>query len=101
MPDTAIDFSQLESVEPGDKLVVVFQARATDDLVYVSAMCSAGVLELPPGDRALVDAIRMTADWEHDENRNMTFTAGPNWSREFFEGRMRRALESLEVRPRN
>ncbi len=98
-PTTAVDFTQLDNVQPGDKVTIRFKPEATDDVVYVLAMRRASVLELKPGDVMLLEAVRMTDDWDHDSNRTMTLTAGPRWNSDFFVGRMRRAIESLEVKP--
>lgn len=92
-----IDFSVLDSVKPGDRITVRFTENASEDLIYVVAMKNAGVLTIGNNDLLFLDAVRATNDWEGDNNRTQTFTVGPRWSKDFFEGRMRRAIESLEV----
>ena len=98
MPSTAIDFDQLDNVQAGDELIVRFTPHAYDDFIYIKAMNSAGVLDLSSGDLAFYEAVAMTSDWGGDDNRTQTLKVGSSWNRSFFEGRMRRVLESLEVK---
>jgi hypothetical protein len=95
---TAVDFSVLDDVKPGDTLIVRFKKNATDDLIYIQAMRGAKVIDLDPGELMVNEAIRLTGDWDHDSNRTQELTVGSYWDRVFFEGRMRRALESIKVK---
>ncbi len=100
MQGTAVDFSTLGSVKEGDELVVRFKRTAREDLIYVEAMERSGVIIAKTEDLMRIDGIRVVDeyDWPTDDDRTFTFTVGPDWSQSFFEGRMRRAIESLEVR---
>ena len=98
MPQMAIDFEQLDSVQEGDELIVRFTLHAYDDFIYIKAMNNAGVLDLSSGDLAFYEAVAMTSDWDGDSNRTQTLKVGSSWNRSFFEGRMRRVLESLKVK---
>lgn len=101
MSALAVDFNRLEGVQMGDELIVRFKPEATADCVYILAMNAAGVLKLNTGDLMFYEAVRETGDWDGDHNRTQTLVLGPRWNYEFFVGRMRRALESLEVRKQN
>lgn len=93
-----VDFSTLRGVRAGDELVVRFKPESIDDLIYVMAMARAGVLSLSSGDAAFFEAVRASDSWDGDHNRTQTLVVGSGWSQTFFEGRMRRCLESLEVK---
>ena|SRR5688572_4411157 len=90
-----IDFSVLDGVKAGDVIVVRFKPEAREELAYVRAMNSAGVLVI--SDLSYLEAVRLTGDWEGDAGRTQHLPVGENWDREFFEGRMRRIIESLSV----
>lgn len=92
-----INFDVLEGVAEGDKLVVCFKPQAGSDLTHVIAMTYTGVLTVSMGDLMFLDAVRRTNDWEGDDNRTQTLVVGPRWNRPFFEGRMGRVPESLQV----
>ena len=97
MPTQTVDFDQLTTVNPGDNLVLRFNERAAGDLIYVQAFDRAGVIKVDPKDALIVAAIADSGSFGPDENRNLTVTVGEAWDYNFFAGRMRRALESLEV----
>jgi hypothetical protein len=98
MQATGLDFDQLEDVKPGDEIIVRFKPEGHEDLQYVLMMINAGVLAFALGDLIFLEAVALSADWNGDRNRTQTFTPGPNWNREFFEGRMQHCLEWIEVR---
>lgn len=97
MSGSVVDFSVLDGVQEGDELIVRFLPRATHDLVDIIGMVSVGVLTVGPIELALINEFSRERDWQGDGNRTQTFTVGPHWVRSVFEGRMRRALESLRV----
>lgn len=97
MPTQTVDFDRLITVNPGDTLVLRFSEGAADDFIYVQALERAGVIKIDPKDAMIVAAIADSGSFEHEQNRNLTVTVGDAWDRNFFEGRMRRALESLET----
>jgi hypothetical protein len=99
MPMPTLSFSSLNGVKTGDILKLRFHERAADDLIYAQAMDRAGVIKIDDKDMTLVMAIAATGDFDGDKNRNLTVTVGERWSYDFFVGRMRRALESIEVIP--
>lgn len=78
---------------------VVFGRRNAGDLVYFEALYRRDAIILSPGQAALVTAIRMTDDWENDQNRTFIIALGSGFNemREMFLGRMSRALDSAEV----
>lgn len=93
-----INFDVLKDVTTGDKLVVRFKPEGSEDLIYVAAMVRAGVLTVSVPDQLFLEGVSMSNDWEDDNNRTQTLAVGPRWNRSFFEGRMGRALESLQVK---
>jgi hypothetical protein len=96
MQATGLNFDLLEGVQPGDEIDVQFTPHAYEDFIYLRAMDRSGVLNLGPGPLSLMEVIKDESDWRND--RSMTLTVGPNWHRQTFEGRMRRCLETLDVR---
>lgn len=98
MNSTAINWDQLDEVQPGAELILEFKPEATEDLIYVHMLHSAGVIILEPGQQMLLEAVRLSGEWEHDYNRFTTVVVGPRWNRDYFQGRMSRALKSLNIK---
>ena len=97
MPDTAIDFSVLDSVQPGQGCIQVqFAPEAHGDLVYIIAMFNHGVLEPLTPSSHRVNTLSLMG-WGEGVSRSMRFVPGPNWSKHVFMSYFRRVLESLEV----
>lgn len=96
MTATAIDFSLLEQVRPGHELRLRFRSDRLGDLGYLQTMLIRGDLEASPGQQAVMEAVWRSGDWSRDENRTVVVTTTAEFDPEFFEGRMSRALESLE-----
>lgn len=93
-----VNFNDLHGIIAGDELTVRFKPEATPDLMYVFAMHDSMVLNLSPTLLRRLRNFHTSGDWGSDENRTQILTVGLDWSREFFEGRMRRAIDFLEVR---
>ena len=94
---TSVDFTTLDDARPGDQILVRFRKEALPDLGYLETMARDGYIEMKPSVHALQRAVRSSGSWGRDENRDFTVTVTEKFSREFFEERMRRAIESLEL----
>ena len=79
------------------KVRCTFKQDAYSDISYLLGMDRSGIIALKTGDRMVMMAVMGSGNWEHDENRTLEVTLTDDFDSDWFVGRMRRALEQIEV----
>lgn len=97
MSHTALDYSVLDGLKPGDLIKVRFKTDRLELLAWVQKMHQFGVLSVDKRDRHFLDAVQISGGWNGEHNRTQTFAAGSNWNAGYFRHRLGPAIEWLEI----
>jgi len=88
----------VKAAESGSRKVnITFKQDAQSDINYLLGMDRSKIITMKAGDRLTLMAVTQSGSWERDENRTLEVTFTEEFDSDWFIGRMRRALEKIEV----
>ncbi len=86
-----------DQAKPGTKLRLTYDPQATGSLIYLKVFLQTGMITTDIMTEAVIEAVRQSGDWEHDDNRSLTVVITAKCDMETFKYRTIRDLERLEV----
>lgn len=95
---TQITQAVLTALGGSREVKITFKREATvAQVAFLLGMASAGIIQLNEQDEALLECVVLSKDWGGDRNRTTTLTLTDKFDKDWFVGRMERALEKIEV----
>ena len=95
-----VDFDLLGDIEADDVLQLHFLPDSIGDVAYLLSMINAGIITVPRPDMNNLEMIQMLGEWGDGRSRYVTFSPTKTFDRNWFEGRMDRRIDKLEVKLR-
>lgn len=86
-----------EAMKGSRKMRITFKPEATGYVGYLLVMDRVGIISLSNEDRMVMQGVAESSNWHYDRSRTVTVTIGNRFDENMFVGRMRYALEKIEV----